>query len=174
MIIIRHATLEDAALLAQISAETFFDAFAADNTPENISFYVSSAFSPEIQANELADPASIFLIAEIDGEATGYARLKEGNANPDVPGSRPVELVRFYARTRWIGKGVGPALMQKCLEQASQQGYDMIWLGVWERNPRAIAFYQKWGFVQVGTHIFQMGDEPQMDWVMQRKIEAIV
>jgi len=170
MLNIRHATQEDAALLAFIGAETFFDTFARDNSPENIGFYLSTSFSTEIQAAELADPASTFLIAELNGETVGYAHLKTGSVPANVSGVRPLELARIYARTPWIGQGVGAALMQACLSEAEKMGCDTIWLGVWEHNPRAISFYTQWGFEQVGTQIFQLGNDPQTDWVMVRKI----
>ena len=169
MMTIRCATLEDATLLAFIGAETFFDTFAHDNFPENIGFYLSTSFSTEIQAAELADPASTFLIAELDGETVGYAHLKTGSSPASVSGERPLELARIYARAPWIGQGVGAALMQACLSEAENLGCDTIWLGVWEHNPRAISFYIKWGFERAGTQIFHLGNDPQTDWVMQRK-----
>jgi diamine N-acetyltransferase len=176
MIHIRHATLDDANLLAEIGKETFSDSFAANNTPENLAFYLASAFNPDIQAGELIDPASMFFIAESgmesDGETIGYAQLKEGSIGPNVSGVYAIEIARIYARKPWIGQGVGAALLQACLEEAARRGCDTIWLGVWERNSRAIVFYQKWGFNRVGTHIFQMGDDPQTDWVMERPVKV--
>lgn len=169
-ITIRMANLQDANLLAEIGEETFADTFSADNTPDNMAEYLESAFSPEIQARELADPASVFLIADLEGETVGYARLVEGYVPPEVTGQHPIELARIYARKRWIGHGVGTALMQACLDLARGRGADTVWLGVWEKNPRAITFYQKWGFMMVGTQTFQLGDDPQTDWVMQRGV----
>ncbi len=166
--VIRYATAADAELLAGLGARTFFDSFAAENTPENMSAYLASAFGPERQAAEIADPATIFLIAEIAGTAAGYARLKMGAAPACINGERPVEIVRFYACKEWIGRGVGPALMQACLDEAARRGCDYLWLDVWEQNPRAIAFYRKWGFVEAGTQTFQLGDDLQRDLLMQR------
>lgn len=170
MLTVRTATPEDAALLAKIGAEMFAETFAGENTPENMAAYLAASFSPEVQAAELAEPGSVFLIAEIDGEAAGYARLIAGSTEASVNATRPVELVRIYAGGRWLGQGVGAGLMQACLTEAARLGADVIWLGVWEHNPRAIRFYQKWGFVQVGTHGFQLGDELQTDWIMQRSV----
>ncbi len=167
---IRLATSHDAERLTQIGKETFSDTFEADNTPENMAAYLASAFGREIQAKELDDPNSVYLIAEMEGETVGYARLVDGHVPPEVTGNHPVELARIYARKAWLGHGVGAALMQASLEQARTMGADTLWLGVWERNPRAIAFYQKWGFVKTGTQTFRLGDDPQTDWVMQRKV----
>ena len=168
---IRRATLTDAALLAEMGARTFADTFAADTPPEDMAAYLNSAFSPEKQAAELTDPASLFLIAEIAGQPAGYARLYAGEPLEGVTGARPIELVRIYSTGAWIGRGVGAALMQGCLDEARRLGHDVIWLGVWERNPRAQTFYQKWGFSKVGTHIFPLGDDPQTDWIMQRWLD---
>src|SRR5512135_2212766 len=111
---IRYAIAADNGLLAELGARTFYDTFAADNTPENMRAYLAASFSPEKQAAELADPLSVFLIAEIEGKAAGFARLKEGRPAAGVTGLRPIEIVRIYARKEWLGQGVGAALMQAC------------------------------------------------------------
>ena len=160
---IRYATAADNTLLAKVGAETFYDSFAAENTPENMAAYLAEAFGPEKQARELADPASRFLIVEAAGLTVGYARLKFGEAPAAMAGRKPMEIARFYARKPWIGKGVGARLMQACLQEAERAGCDAVWLDVWERNSRAIAFYRQWGFVEVGTQVFQLGDDLQRD-----------
>jgi len=157
-------------LLAVIGAETFVDSFGADNTPEDVAAHLNATFSPEKQAAELADPNSRLLIAEVDGEAAGYARLQFGRAPAAVVARRPVEIVRFYARKQWIGRGVGSRLMAACLDEARMAGCDLIWLGVWEQNPRAIAFYTKWDFVEVGSQTFRLGSDLQHDLVMVRAV----
>ena len=176
MIAIRKARPSENTLLAEFGARAFAENFAAQNTPENMSAYLADAFNPRKQAQELADPAGVFLLAEIAGELAGYAHLHAGHPDIDTAESgaspwryaRPIELVRIYADSAWIGKGVGPALMQACLEEGRQRGCDLIWLGVWEYNPRAQAFYQKWGFEKIGLHTFRLGDDLQTDWVMAR------
>jgi ribosomal protein S18 acetylase RimI-like enzyme len=170
---IRYGVAADNTLLAQLGTRTFFDSFAAANTPENTAAYLAKSFGPEKQAAELAEPLSVFLIAEIDGAAAGFARLKEGQAHPAVSGVRPTEIVRIYACREWIGHGVGSALMRACLSEAEQRGCDVVWLGVWEHNPRAQAFYRKWGFEAVGTQLFMLGDDPQTDLVMQRPVKNL-
>jgi diamine N-acetyltransferase len=167
---IRRAKLRDARLLAELGARTFSDTFAADNTPENMSDYLASAFNPEQQAAELADPQCLFQIAETDGVAVGYSMLRFGNVLPEVAGGRPIELVRLYVSQDSLGSGVGAALMEACIAEAKQRGYQTLWLGVWENNQRARAFYRRWNFHEVGTHVFQLGDDPQTDILMQRSI----
>lgn len=182
-ITIRIARPEEYILLSEFGRRTFEIYFSAHNTPENMSAYLAKAFSPARQAAELADPAGVYLLAEVEGELAGYAHLHLGppvlescelaasalHANlPDTPA---IEIVRIYADSPWIGKGVGPALMQACLDEARNRGCDLVWLGVWEHNPRAQAFYHKWGFEKIGAHTFMLGDDLQTDWVMARKLD---
>jgi GNAT superfamily N-acetyltransferase len=130
--------------------------------------YLSEAFNTEQQARELADPASRFLIVEAAGQTAGYAHVKFGEAPAAIEGRRPMEIARLYARQHWLGKGVGARLMEACLHEAMRAGCDVVWLGVWERNTRAIAFYRRWGFVEAGTHMFRLGEDLQRDLLMAR------
>lgn len=169
---IRAATSEDSHLLFRLGADTFAETFSADNTPRDMAAYLAEAFSPEIQARELSAAASYFLIAEADAQPVGYARLLESPAPAEIGGVRPVEIVRLYSRASWIGAGVGSSLMQACLDKATALGCDTLWLGVWEKNRRAIAFYEKWGFARAGSHPFHLGDDVQTDWLMSRPVAA--
>ena len=164
---VRYGNLNDAMLLSRLGAKTFHDAFAKDNTPENISLYIEKSFSEEIQLNELSRPDIVFLIAELEDEPVGYAKLKMNSHDEAVKGTKVVEVERIYALQEYIGQGVGKELMKACINEARQKGCDSLWLGVWEKNRRAIEFYAKWGFQKVGTHIFMLGDEPQRDFVME-------
>ncbi len=167
---IRYATPADNTLLAELGAQTFYETFAANNTPEDMAAYLAASFSPAKQAAELADPASTFLIAKSEGSVIGYARLKVGQPTRGVTGVRPIEIVRLYARQDWLGQGVGARLMQACLDEAVKQGCDTVWLDVWEQNARARAFYRRWGFVEVGTQLFQLGSDLQHDLILQRSV----
>jgi diamine N-acetyltransferase len=165
---IRKAVEADALLLTELGAATFSQAFAKDNSTEDMAVYLENAFSVQKQKAEINQPGSIFLIAEIDDKPAGYARLLAGSSETCITGRNPVELVRIYVLQEWIGSGTGSKLMQACLEAARKGGFDVIWLGVWQKNDRAVAFYQKWGFEVVGTHTFLLGSDLQHDWVMQR------
>jgi GNAT superfamily N-acetyltransferase len=169
---IRCATINDNELLAGAGRRLFATAFGAQNKPEDLAAYLAKSFSPQIQADELADPASVTLIAESEGAFAGYARLKVGQPLLAIPGQHPVELVRIYSERKYIGQGVGSALMQACFDKAAQRGCDVVWLGVWEQNPRAIRFYERWGFVRAGTQIFKLGEDFQIDYVMYLKLPA--
>ena len=167
---IRRALIEDANLLAELGAQTFAETFTEDNTPEDMAAYLAASFSLEKLTAELTDPLSIFFIAKVDGHAAGYAKLHSGEALDGVEGQKPIELVRLYVFRKWLGRGVGQALMQRCITEARGKGFQTIWLGVWKRNSRALAFYRKWHFREVGEHIFQLGSDPQRDILMQRAI----
>lgn len=171
-LIIRNATTEDAEVLAHLAEHTFRDAFASDNTPDDLEAYVREAFSVETVRRELEDDTSTFLIAVVDGreEPIGYAKLRSGAPGPGVTGQDPVELQRIYVDQSAIGQGLGAALMAECLDAARAGGHRTLWLGVWERNDRAIAFYEKWGFDAVGSHVFTLGSDDQTDLIMQRSL----
>jgi GNAT superfamily N-acetyltransferase len=168
---IRYARPSDNVLLAEMGARTFYETFGADNTPENMAAYLAKSYGPEQQAAEIADPSMVILIAEVEGAAVGFATLRMGAREEGITGTRPMELKRIYSVQEWIGHGIGAALMQASLDEAQHRGYDSLWLSVWEHNPRAIAFYQRWGFMEVGTAIFVVGDDPQRDFLMQRLLE---
>jgi len=167
---IRRAKADDAVLLTELGARTFAETFAPDNSPEDIAAYIGASFTIAQQTPELADPASTFLIAEVGEVATGYAQLHAGEPMEGIEGVKPVELVRLYVAREWLGRGVGEALMRACVEEARQAGHKTIWLGVWERNGRAQAFYRRWNFRAVGEHVFQLGSDPQRDILMERAL----
>lgn len=169
---IRRAQVDDAGLLAELGARTFSETFAADNSPVDMAAYLASAFSEARQTAELADPQSAFHIAETNGVASGYAMLRSGSVPETVTNDKPVELVRLYVAREHLGRGVGAALMRVCINEASQRGHRTLWLGVWEHNHPAQAFYRKWNFHRVGTHIFQLGDDAQTDILMERSMSA--
>jgi diamine N-acetyltransferase len=167
---IRRGTVQDAHLLSELGERTFAETFAADNTPEDLAAYIATSFNFARQTAELEDPASTFLIAEVDGRAAGYAKLHDGEPENGIEGDKPVELVRLYVLLEWLGRGIGEQLMRACLDEARQAGHETIWLGVWERNARAQAFYRKWDFRAVGEHMFQLGADRQRDLLMQRTL----
>ncbi len=168
---IRQATTDDARPLTDLAYTTFWDAFAAHpkNAPDDLNHYMRQAFNVEQITAELADEKNIFLLAEIEGELAGYSKLILDNIEPGVTATQPVELSRLYSQQKFLGKGVGQTLMDACFERAKNDGRDVMWLGVWEYNPRAQRFYEKNGFRVVGSHTFQLGSDPQTDLLMQKE-----
>ena len=169
---IRFAAPADAEILARIAWKSFYDAFAdhPKNAPEDMKSYMDEAFSTEAIAADLTERDAVYFVAEISGEMIGYAKLKQNSREDCVSGANPIELCRLYSLNEYIGKGIGKALMLKCLEFAGENGHDTFWLGVWEYNFRAQDFYKKFGFEKCGEHIFQLGSDPQTDWVFERTI----
>ncbi len=147
---IRVAAPADADLLADLGARTLRSTFGPDKSDAQAA-YLALTFSPEAKSGALADPQAIVLIAEVHDSAAAYARLRFGYSPVCVGGGAPMEIARFYADAPWVGRGVGKALMKSCLELARDEGCDVVWLDVWEKNRRAIAFYAKWGFEVVGS-----------------------
>jgi ribosomal protein S18 acetylase RimI-like enzyme len=161
----------DAELIADLSRRTFCDTFAPHNTPENMEQFLQSQFTREQLMEQVGAPRNTFLLARLHSEAAGYARLYDGTELPPaIAGSQAIEISRLYAQQDVIGKGVGKALMQACIDLARQKGKDWIWLGVWEHNHRAITFYEKMGFAIFDRHIFLLGQDVQYDWWMRRKL----
>lgn len=173
-ITLRRATVEDAGELTRLSFDSFWDAFAGHpkNAPHDLDDYMRRAFSVERIARELQEPQSIFTIAETDGEMIGYSKLIRDAIEPGISADRPIELSRLYSHQRYFGQGIGKMLMDRCFENARDLDRDVIWLGVWEFNPRAQAFYRKHGFREVGKHVFRLGTDPQTDLLMQRHVET--
>ena len=168
---IRRATREDAAVLADLGARLFEQTFGAMNTPEDMQAYLPGAFSAEVQAAEIADPHRVtFMAFDVAGSAVGYAMLRRGSRADGVVAERPVEIQRIYADRRLHGSGLGPALMDSCIDQAQAWQGDVLWLGVWQENPRAIAFYKRTGFVVVGVQDFTLGSDVQHDFIMARPL----
>jgi ribosomal protein S18 acetylase RimI-like enzyme len=169
-IITRRASASDAALLTELGASTFADTFAAVNRPEDFALYMSQAFGEDIQRAELEDPDVSVYFAERGGDTVGYVMLRERPAPEVVQSFDVLEIARFYARRIAIGTGVGAVLMQRAIHEAAARGKEALWLGVWERNARAIEFYRRWEFFEAGSQPFILGNDPQTDLVMVRRI----
>ena len=177
---IRPATVADAARLSRLGATTFRETFEGANTPEDMARYLAEAFTPERQAAEIADTAGVVLLAEHReaagegqgdaAELVGYAHLVAGPAPAAVQGPAPMELKRLYVARAWHGQRVAQALMDATIEAARGRGAGTLWLGVWEQNPRAVAFYAKYGFTRVGEHTFVLGADAQTDWLLARPL----
>lgn len=162
-----QARAEHAAQLAEFGARTFREAFAADNTAEDMRRHLESAWSPEKQLAEICDPdIDTLILRDAEQRWAGFAQLRAGKVSDGVPTEGSIELWRFYVDKPWQGQGVAHALMTAAKQRARQRGATTLWLGVWERNARAQAFYRKHGFTQVGSQVFVVGSDPQTDHVM--------
>ena len=167
---IRKAGLEDAKRLAELAEETFRDTFSTVNAPEDMELHCRTSYNQAIQAREIDDPHRVTLLCEQGGELVGFAQLRWGKAPDCVVAAAPGEIQRLYVARGFHGRGVAHDLMNAALSEMKNRRSDVVWLGVWERNPRAIAFYRKFGFVDVGAHVFPLGNDPQRDIVMARPL----
>ena len=170
---IRRATREDAASLAALAERTFRHTFAADNTARDMDLHCAAAFGPEIQRHEIDDPQIVTLVVEHDEALVAYAQLRSAapaQASAKVVADRPLELLRFYVEALHHGSGLAAALMEEAVIVAREIGADVLWLGVWEHNPRAIRFYGKLGFAMCGEQTFLLGADPQRDLVMALRL----
>lgn len=164
---IRSAQPGDAGALAAFGARTFAIAFGPDNNPDDLRDYLESHYSQEIQQEEIINPAIPTLVAEKDGNLVGFVQLRLGSNHPSVSSDAPAELWRIYIEPELMGTGLAQALMGAAKELAQSHGASALWLSVWQKNPRAIAFYQKEGFQIMGEKDFWVGSDQQFDYVMQ-------
>lgn len=173
---IRAANSSDAALLAELGARTFAETYAHANTVDDMRAHLDGAFSVAARAKELADVDRLTWIADAttresgDSRAVGYATVRRDSHTDGIEFHRPAELERIYVVRSWHGRGVGAALMDACVDQTQRWQCDGLWLGVWEKNPNAIGFYQRLGFIVVATKTFQLGSDVQNDYVMARAV----
>ena len=168
---LRLASVTDAALLSELAARLFEQAFGAATEPRNMRDYLAAAFSVEVQAAELADSErATFIAVDSTGTAIAYATVRRNRPAAGVAGMSPGELQRIYVDNQWHRQGVGDALMARCVEQARAWECDAFWLSVWQENPRAIAFYRRAGFETVGVQTFMIGRDLQHDFIMTRPL----
>jgi diamine N-acetyltransferase len=169
---IRIATIEDINQLCEIGKVTFVETYGEQNTPENLNNYLQEKFNKKQISDEIQTPKTIFLLVELENDPIGYAKMRfnlEENAD-----EKALEIERIYISKQYHGQKYGAMLMQKCIDVAIENKYESIWLGVWEHNPKAINFYQKWGFEVFGEHIFQLGDDAQTDFLMKKTFTQLV
>jgi ribosomal protein S18 acetylase RimI-like enzyme len=170
-VLIRQARPQDATALAELAAATFRAAYSAGQQAET-ERYIAEHYGPALQAAELVDPRLSYLVVELDDSLIGFAMLTGGEGHAAVQASRPIRLSRIYIAPSSIGGGIGGRLMERCIAEAQTGQHDVMWLSVWSENPRAVAFYERWGFVTVGEMTFDYGGDPQRDFVMRRPIQT--
>jgi len=167
---VRYATNKDAMLIADISRQTFYETFAADNSKEDMDKFLSEQFTKGKLMMEVDSSENIFLLAYSGDVVAGYAKLREAKQPEKLKNVKTLEIARIYAMPNMIGKGVGNLLMRTCISIAKEKGKEVIWLGVWEKNMRAINFYKKRGFEKFDVSDFLLGDDVQCDWLMKKEL----
>jgi ribosomal protein S18 acetylase RimI-like enzyme len=165
---IRRAGAADTTVLCEFGARAFQDTFGAVNTAENMKRYMDDNFTVVKLHAELTDAASTFLTVYDRGILAGYVKLRTGHEPDALKGQRTLEIERLYADRAYIGKGIGQALMNAAIHHARVASVDVVWLGVWEHNVKALHFYKKYGFETFGSHIFMLGTDAQTDLLMKK------
>ena len=167
---IRSCSLHDANTIVSLGIRTFRETFDELNTPENMMLYINKGFSLQKVKEEIQEEGSVFFLAEEAKKAVGYARIRNSE-KPKALEDRPaLEIERLYVDKKYLGKRIGFLLMSTCIQYAKKNGFDVVWLGVWEHNARAIDFYHKWDFERFGDHVFMLGHDAQTDLLMKKNI----
>jgi diamine N-acetyltransferase len=168
---IKKCSRTDLLTLQEISQETFNETFKDENSPENMMAYLEKAFNLKQLEKELSNKNSQFFFVYFNDEVAGYLKININNAQSEEMGEESLEIERIYVKNKFQGHGLGKDLLNKAIETAMDLNKEKIWLGVWEKNEKAIAFYKKMGFVQTGAHSFYMGDEEQTDFIMVKTLQ---
>lgn len=171
MVTIRKAQPGDARALAEVAEATFRAAFGAQNSVEYVEIHCQSNYGEALQAAEIVSPELLTLVCEENDRLVGFSQLRWAEAPACVVAQHPGE-VSLYVVADWHGKGLAQRLMTASIDALQGRGCDVVWLGVWERNPRAITFYQKCSFTVVGSHTFSLGGDLQEDLVMVRAVKS--
>lgn len=167
---IRQATPADAAILADLGTKVFYDAFADFSTPDDMRQYLADTFTEEKLRAEFDEPSIAYYIAYVDEQPAGFAKLTQKRTPEALHNVPCIELERLYVHPDFQNRKIGHGLMQQCIDTARAQGNKVVWLGVSEHNPGAISLYERWGFKKFGEHIFQLGTDPQTDWLMRLEL----
>lgn len=168
---IKKASLSDIEILQKIGKQTFIETFAAVNTPENMANYLEESFNTNQLTTELNNPDSQFYLAILENEVIGYLKINFGKAQTESINDNALEIHRIYVLKQFHGKKIGQLFVDKVLEIVNEYPAEYIWLGVWEENHRAIAFYTKNGFAEFDKHIFTLGDDVQTDLLMKLQLK---
>lgn len=158
---------DDIEQLQKVGVDTFVEAFWSDNNEKDMKEYIDHAFSREQLTAELSDENSEFYFAVLGDDVIGYLKINTGESQTEIKDENSLEIERIYVLKKYHGKRIGQLLFEKAIEISIQKAVDFIWLGVWEKNPRAIRFYKKNGFVEFDKHIFKLGDDEQTDIMMK-------
>lgn len=168
---VRLAILEDAAELRYLSEKTFRDTYSVFNTPENMEQHVAESFKLEKIEKDLQSPDNQHIVIELENKIIGFAKLIKDHSTEGLAGKRVVEIERFYVSNEFHGQQLGRKLMDYCRQVAVENSFEVIWLGVWEKNENAIKFYQKMGFEFLNKHTFVLGTDVQTDFTMKRNLK---
>jgi diamine N-acetyltransferase len=168
---IRRAGLSDLKELQSIGRKTFYESFSQLNTAEDMQDYLNNSFSEARLSAELTNGDSEFYFALYDNNVVGYLKINFRSAQTEPKDLDPLEIERIYVSREFQGKEIGKALFDHAVQRARDENCSYIWLGVWERNEKAIRFYERQGFIEFDRHIFVLGSDKQTDLLMKRPVD---
>ena len=159
-------------VILDIAPQAFMESYAHHNSEENMRKYMSQSFNPEQIKSELTDSRNYFFVAHLHNALVGYTKLRTSEAPEQLALQNPIELERIYVLKKYHDQKLGAALMSHAIQFAKEQAHQVLWLGVWQGNHRAVQFYQRWGFETFGTHEFMLGDDRQTDWLLNLSLKS--
>lgn len=164
---IKRISVIDVEDLQIISKQTFFETFANENSESDMRNYLDENLSLDTLKKELFNTKSEFYVLSFNEKIIGYLKLNFGEAQTELKNNTSLEIERIYVLKEFHGQNMGQLLYNNALEIATKHSIKEIWLGVWEKNKRAISFYKKNGFIEFDTHIFKLGNDEQIDIMMK-------
>lgn len=167
---ISKCTLQHLQQLQQVAQQSFCETFAAVNKAEDIEDYLNTALSLTSLTQQLTHPSSAFYLLEVDQQPAGYLKLNQAPAQTEINDPAAIEIERIYLLQAYQRRRLGQALLDKAISLANEQHKSYLWLGVWEHNQQALAFYKKNGFYKIDQHHFQLGDDLQTDFILRKDL----
>lgn len=167
---IKEISVTDIPALRELAIRIFADTFSDSNTPENMTSFLERDYSVESFQKDFEDTSARYFFIMDNETPAGYLRVRKSSEADHYLGTKTMEIHRLYVDKRFHGKNAGALLMQHALDIAAERNVDWVWLGVWEKNLRALRFYEKWGFERFSEHVFVMGDDAQTDWLLKKKM----
>ena len=166
----RTADAGDAEALAYLGAATFMTTFAFDHPGQPMMEHLRQEHSAEYYASALGDPAYDVLLGETPlGAPVGYAMVTPPS-HPALQQADDIELKRIYLLVPWQGNGNGKDLLERVFAVAEKRKAHRLLLSVYEKNVRAIGFYEWAGFAAIGETVFMVGPVPFRDLVYARNM----
>ena len=166
----RKCTVDDVETLKALSIKTYYETFISLTTAEDMDAYLTEAYDIQKLKKELSDTNIEFYFMYCENELAGYIKLNEAPSQSDLNDTDSLELERIYVASEFQGRGLGNFLMNTAVTKALEKQKSYLFLGVWEMNEKALAFYKKHGFYEIGTHKFVMGEDVQTDYIMRKDL----
>ncbi len=170
MIEIRTAALEEIPAMREVAIESYVTKFGAYNTQEDMDIFLKEVYNLEQLTKEFYEPGSALYLALHEGQVVGFVRLRNNVEVDSYLGKNHIELQRLYVHSKFQNMKIGKLLLEQAFRYAQEHKFEWIWLGVWEKNFEAQRFYQRWGFEKFSEHVFLMGNDPQIDWLLKKKM----